>query len=294
MPSLPTTPARIFVPPTSTPITLGIHGRRLPYRRARPEASPTDTSARPPLGLPFAAGCRRRRSPTASTEEAGSRARSRRPGRAPGLPPARINLRPTRRWLRWIPALIGAFLLLVVVWGAVSYFQFRDGVSAANKRLERARRADARRAARQRHQHPPARDHHAQLSGRESANRSDSITLVRVDTSRHRIAYLSIPRDLVVEIPGTGLQDQRGDAVGGPRLAVLTVKKLTGLPVNHVAVVDFSQFEDLIDKLGGIDIRSPSRSSPSSTAPMRQRSGAPAGPAGGSPRGSSTWTATAR
>ena len=42
--------------------------------------------------------------------------------------------------------------------------------------------------------------------------------------------------------------------LGGPRLAVLTVKKLTGLPVNHVAVVDFSQFEDLIDKLGGIDI----------------------------------------
>ena len=45
--------------------------------------------------------------------------------------------------------------------------------------------------------------------------------------------------------------------VGGPRLAVRTVARLTGLPVNHVAIVDFGQFEKLIDKLGGIDIDVP-------------------------------------
>src|SRR4029079_12750450 len=42
--------------------------------------------------------------------------------------------------------------------------------------------------------------------------------------------------------------------LGGPRLAVLTVKNLTGLPVNHVARVDFIRIGDLIHKLGGIDI----------------------------------------
>ena len=173
----------------------------------------------------------------------------------PGFRRPHINLRPNRRWLRWLPVLIGAFLLLVVVWALVSYFQFRDGVSAANRRL----------SPRVEQMLDEQRGHatnilllgtdHAQLSGRESANRSDSITLVRVDTDKHRIAYLSIPRDLVVEIPGYG--DSKINAamqLGGPRLAVLTVKKLTGLPINHVAVVDFSQFENLIDKLGGIDI----------------------------------------
>jgi polyisoprenyl-teichoic acid--peptidoglycan teichoic acid transferase len=183
-------------------------------------------------------------------------------GKVPSIKPARtgfrrprIDLRPSRRWLRWIPVLIGAFLLLVLVWALVSYFQFRDGVSAANKRLDRRVRQslDA--------QHGSATDilllgtDHAQLSGRESANRSDSITLVRVDTDKHRIAYLSIPRDLVVDIPGHGSSKiNAAMQLGGPRLAALTVKKLAGLPVNHVVIVDFSQFEELIDKLGGIDI----------------------------------------
>lgn len=167
----------------------------------------------------------------------------------------RVNLRPTRRWLRWIPVAIGLFLVLVVVWALASYFQFRDGVSAANDRLDR----HVRQALDE--QHGKATDilmlgtDHAQLAGRESANRSDSITLVRVDTSRHRIAYLSIPRDLVVEIPGYG--DSKINAamqLGGPALAVKTVKGLTDLPINHVVIVDFSQFEKLIDKLGGIDV----------------------------------------
>ena len=97
---------------------------------------------------------------------------------------------------------------------------------------------------------------HAELKGRETANRTDSITLLRVDSGKHRLAYLSIPRDLRVEIPGHGTSKiNAAMQLGGPALAVKTVRVLTGLPINHVVVVDFSQFEDLIDKLGGIDDR---------------------------------------
>jgi polyisoprenyl-teichoic acid--peptidoglycan teichoic acid transferase len=171
-----------------------------------------------------------------------------------------FRLRPNRRWLRWIPVVLGLFFVFVLVWALASYFQFRDGVSAANKRLDRktAQALDD--------QHGGATDilllgtDHARLAGRESANRTDSITLVRVDSDRHRIAYLSIPRDLRVEIPGYGSSKVNAAMqVGGARLAVRTVRELTGLPINHVVVVDFSQFEDLIDKLGGIDIDVPER-----------------------------------
>ena len=55
------------------------------------------------------------------------------PGRQEGR--GRFQLRPKRRWLRWIPVLLGLLLVFVVVWAIASYFQFRDGVSAANKRL---------------------------------------------------------------------------------------------------------------------------------------------------------------
>jgi LCP family protein required for cell wall assembly len=183
-------------------------------------------------------------------------------GKVPSLEPRRtgprrphIRLKPDRRWWKLVPAILALFLLLVIAWSLASYFQFRDGVSAANKRLNpRVRQALD-------DQHGDATNvlllgtDHAQLTGRETANRSDSITLVRVDTDKHRIAYLSIPRDLVAEIPGYGESKiNAAMQLGGPRLAVRTVARLTGLPVNHVAIVDFGQFEKLIDKLGGIDL----------------------------------------
>jgi polyisoprenyl-teichoic acid--peptidoglycan teichoic acid transferase len=194
----------------------------------------------------------------------GGRAR----GKVPSLPPPegktrrdwRSSLRPNRRWLRWIPVVIGIFLVFVLVWALASYFQFRDGVSAANKRIDRktAQALDD--------DHGSTTDilllgtDHARLAGRESANRTDSITLVRADSGRHRIVYLSIPRDLRVEIPGYGSSKVNAAMqVGGASLAVKTVRLLTGLPINHVVIVDFSQFEDLIDKLGGIDIDVPER-----------------------------------
>jgi LCP family protein required for cell wall assembly len=172
----------------------------------------------------------------------------------------RFRLRPTRRWLRWIPAGIAVLLVFVLAWALASYFQFRDGVSAANKRLPQG----VRQALDDQHGGPTdillLGTDHARLAGRESANRTDSITLLRVDGGHHRLAYLSVPRDLRVEIPGHGTAKVNAAMqLGGAALAVRTVRLLTGLPVNHVVVVDFSQFEDLIDKLGGIDIVVPER-----------------------------------
>ena len=189
----------------------------------------------------------------------GGRARGKVPSLAepevPKVGGSGVRLRPNRRWLRWIPVGLGVLFIFVLVWALASYFQFRDGVSAANKRLDRrvAQGLD--------NQHGGASDilllgtDHARLAGRESANRTDSITLVRTDPGRHRIVYLSIPRDLRVEIPGYGTSKiNAAMQVGGARLAVRTVHDLTGLPINHVVIVDFAQFEKLIDKLGGIDI----------------------------------------
>ena len=82
--------------------------------------------------------------------------------------------------------------------------------------------------------------------------------LVRTDPARHRLAYLSIPRDLRVDIPGHGPNKiNAAFQLGGPALAIKTVRALTGLHVNHVVIVDFADFKDLIDALGGIDVDVP-------------------------------------
>ena len=85
-------------------------------------------------------------------------------------------------------------------------------------------------------------------------------TLLHTDPGHHRLYYLSVPRDLQTEVPGHG-QEKINAAMqfGGPRLAVQTLDALLGksLPVNHVVIVDFNQFEKLIDAVGGITVNVP-------------------------------------
>src|SRR3954451_5513496 len=67
---------------------------------------------------------------------------------------------------------------------------------------------------------------------------------------------LSIPRDTVVDIPGHG-QDKINAAlaIGGPALTITTVKRYLGIEINHVAEVNFDNFPDFIDALGGVNVQ---------------------------------------
>ena len=67
---------------------------------------------------------------------------------------------------------------------------------------------------------------------------------------------LSIPRDTVVDIPGHGPDKiNAAYALGGPSLAIRTVEQYLGLEVNHLVEVNFENFPQLIDALGGITYR---------------------------------------
>jgi polyisoprenyl-teichoic acid--peptidoglycan teichoic acid transferase len=184
----------------------------------------------------------------------------RREYRGPGPRPRRT--RRTGRQVRWGREIGIAILLSVlffIVWGVLGYLAFRGGVSSANKRLPRTARTAL----------APDKgalfsnstsilllgtDHSAQVS-RVGDRHSDSITLLHTDPKHGRLYYLSIPRDLLVGIPGYSTQKVNAAyQIGGPRLAIRTVSSYTGIPINHVIVVDFAQFRDLIDKIGGIDV----------------------------------------
>ena len=69
-------------------------------------------------------------------------------------------------------------------------------------------------------------------------------------------ATLSIPRDTVVEIPGHGQNKiNAAYALGGPELAIRTVEQYLGIQVNHLVEVNFENFPQLIDALGGVTYR---------------------------------------
>ncbi len=178
------------------------------------------------------------------------------PSQSPGAQPRR------RRWGRWLAlALLGVFVL-IVVWTVLGYLSFSSGVEKANERLPTA--AEARLAAKDGSLlSDPATilvigTDGGRAPGRSDANRSDSLLLLRTDPGKHRLSYLSIPRDLRVDIPGYGTEKiNAANQIGGPALTIATVRALTGLPIRHVVVVDFDGFRELIDALGGIDVNVP-------------------------------------
>ena len=96
---------------------------------------------------------------------------------------------------------------------------------------------------------PGTKEAGAQTIGEPS--RSDTIMLLRVGGGRN--AMLSIPRDTVVDIPGYGRNKVNAAyAIGGPALAIRTVESFLGVEVNHLVEVNFENFPQLIDALGGI------------------------------------------
>src|SRR3954469_20230834 len=86
--------------------------------------------------------------------------------------------------------------------------------------------------------------------------RSDSILIMHVGFGSVR--KLSILRDTRANIPGHGTQKiNAAYALGGAPLTIKTVQGYlgNGLKINHIVLVSFTNFPDLIDALGGVDVK---------------------------------------
>jgi len=90
----------------------------------------------------------------------------------------------------------------------------------------------------------------------EGEFRADTLMLVRAGGGTFR--KLSIPRDAYAEIPGNApTKINAAFAYGGAALQIKTIEQFLGIEIDHVAIVDFTGFEDLIDAVGGVKIDVP-------------------------------------
>jgi LCP family protein required for cell wall assembly len=90
----------------------------------------------------------------------------------------------------------------------------------------------------------------------EGEFRADTLMLIRAGGGTFR--KLSIPRDTFAEIPGQApTKINAAFAYGGAALQIRTIEQFLGIQIDHVAIVDFTGFEDLIDAVGGVEVDLP-------------------------------------
>jgi LCP family protein required for cell wall assembly len=93
--------------------------------------------------------------------------------------------------------------------------------------------------------------------------RSDTIMVLHLPEDRSRAYVVSIPRDSYVRI-----YDETGSPVGkdkinaafsvyGPSGYVSTLEHLTDLRMDHLAIIDWAGFKDVVDALGGVELYVP-------------------------------------
>ncbi|MFJ3780034.1 LCP family protein [Streptomyces sp. NPDC090075] len=102
--------------------------------------------------------------------------------------------------------------------------------------------------------------------GKDSGTeRSDTAILLHLAADRHSATAVSLPRDLMVHVPGCLRGDGRRSEpsftlfnsafeVGGSACTVRTVEKLTDIRVDHYVVVDFSGFKNMVDAIDGVQV----------------------------------------
>ncbi|MET9461882.1 LCP family protein [Streptomyces canus] len=102
--------------------------------------------------------------------------------------------------------------------------------------------------------------------GRDSGTeRSDTTILLHLSAGRRTATAVSLPRDLMVEVPAClGSDGTRGEPAftmfnsafqkGGSACTIRTVEKLTNIRVDHHMVVDFHGFKDMVDAVDGVTV----------------------------------------
>ena len=93
--------------------------------------------------------------------------------------------------------------------------------------------------------------------------RTDTIIIAVIHPVSGQVALISVPRDLYVYIPTVGMDRinaayEYGEMYhypgGGFALLKETILYNLGLSIDHLAIVDFDGFRQIVDTLGGVDV----------------------------------------
>ncbi|GAA2834315.1 hypothetical protein GCM10010441_68530 [Kitasatospora paracochleata] len=101
--------------------------------------------------------------------------------------------------------------------------------------------------------------------GGSGGQRSDTTILLHLAADRHHASAVSIPRDVMVNVPACDLPDggrtrpaftqfNLAFETGGPACTIRTVERLTGIRIDHHLILDFTGFKKMVDAVGGVEV----------------------------------------
>ena len=115
-----------------------------------------------------------------------------------------------------------------------------------------------------------ARAEGSEYGSADSAYRTDTILLARVDPTEKQVTLVSIHRDTLIDFGSYGKQkinsaysigSERKEAgeegVSGASYTVETISKFAGVPIAHYAEIDLDQFISVVDTIGGVEVNVP-------------------------------------
>ncbi|MFB7374276.1 LCP family protein [Streptomyces sp. NPDC056222] len=99
----------------------------------------------------------------------------------------------------------------------------------------------------------------------KGTQRSDTTILLHLAAGKESATAVSIPRDLMVEMPtcrtpdGTRTREQFAQfnsafEIGGTACTIRTVERLTGIRIDHHMVIDFRGFKKMVDAVDGVEV----------------------------------------
>ena len=110
----------------------------------------------------------------------------------------------------------------------------------------------------------------SEYGANDSAYRTDTIILARIDPTDKQVTLVSIHRDTLVDFGSDGgkekinasysigaAKQEAGEDTSGAAYTVQTISKFAGVPISHYAEIDFDQFCNIVDTIGGIEVNVP-------------------------------------
>lgn len=89
-------------------------------------------------------------------------------------------------------------------------------------------------------------------------SRGDALQLIGLDPRTGAATAIGVPRDSWVDIPGHGSEKINSALYfGGPRLMGEAIGRMIGVQPDYVVVTRFKFFEQMINDIGGIEVRNP-------------------------------------